>query len=72
MSAGDLTKVLANEKTWNKYKDAISRFFEDGSWSKGDYVSYDILDLFIPGHEFEEEYEFEYKKTTWTNADERF
>ena len=71
MSASDLTKVLADEKMWDEYKDAISKFFEDGSWSKGDYVSYDILDLFIPNHEFEEDSDFGYKKTTWVNADKR-
>ena len=70
-TAGDLTKFLADDKNWDKYKDIISGFFEDRSWSKGDYVSYDILELFMPNHEWEEEYDFAYKKTTWSNVDKR-
>jgi len=68
---GDLVKFLKIQKNWDKYQEDIISFFENGAWSKGDYVSYNILELMHDSDDYQDEYEYEYKKSVHTTIDKR-
>lgn len=72
LTIGALVKVLKDDKKWKEVQDHISSFFEDGSWSKGDYVTSTILELMY-GDDWgwQDDYDLPNKKATWATADKR-
>ena len=71
LTIGDLVKILKIQKNWDKYQESIISFFEKGDWSKGDYVSYDVLELMHDSDDYQDEYEYEYKKSVHATIDKR-